>query len=73
MKGLEFGWSERLVGGGRAKSLKTWADQNPNLTGPQSKGFGPSQIALWSTSFTPMPHLVSGNNQGRGDGTDTPC
>jgi hypothetical protein len=42
MKGLEFGWSERLVGGGRAKSLKTWADQSLLLTGPQSKGFGPA-------------------------------
>jgi hypothetical protein len=43
--------------------LKTGADRTFILTGPESKGFGPCPIALWSKIHPHATFGESGNNQ----------
>jgi len=60
---------QKASGGGPTKSLKVEAVNAPDQPGPQSKGFGPSQIALWRTNFTLQ--LVSCALVGGGNAIDT--
>jgi hypothetical protein len=48
---------QKACGGGRAKSLKTVADQNLKLTGAQSKDSGPSTDCCLEASFTLLPTI----------------